>query len=224
MIELRLVEKVIADSILQVFYTVGFSGMIYCVDVITADTSSMRDRGLAFAFTSSPYIVTAFAGPKAAEGFYGDNWRWGYGTWAIVLPVVAAPLFFTLHINQRKAIRNGILVKKQSGRTWTQSLWYYAVEFDCGWKGRATWHSSVLMVLNSARHIPDRGWPRAFSSTFLYRGVSSQRMAIIPYNCHACHRYRLPHCLRHFRAMGSTETFHPIQSTSVAQYNGCLPS
>jgi MFS family permease len=64
----------------QVFYTIGFGGMIYCVDVITADSSSLKHRGLAFAFTSSPYIITAFAGPKAAEGFYNNiNWRWGFG-------------------------------------------------------------------------------------------------------------------------------------------------
>lgn len=114
----------------QVFYSVGFTGMIYSVDVITADTSSMRDRGLAFAFTSSPYIITAFAGPKAAENFYDTNWRWAYGCWAIVLPVVAFPLFWVLFINQRKAKRNGLLVKEPSGRTWLQSIWHYTIEFD----------------------------------------------------------------------------------------------
>lgn len=105
--------------------------MIFSVDVITADTSSMRDRGLAFAFTSSPYIITAFAGPKAAENFYDSNWRWAYGCWAIVLPVVALPLWWTLWSNKRKATKNGLLVKKPSGRTWLQSTWFYIVEFDC---------------------------------------------------------------------------------------------
>lgn len=47
----------------QVFYSVGFGGMIYSVDVITADSSSLKHRSLAFAFTSSPYMITAFAGP-----------------------------------------------------------------------------------------------------------------------------------------------------------------
>nr|ODN94626.1 siderophore iron transporter MirB [Cryptococcus depauperatus CBS 7855] len=77
----------------QVFYTVGFAGMIFAIDVMTVDTSSLRDRGLAFAFTSSPYIITAFAGPAAAQHFYDFNWRWAYGLFAIVLPVVATPLF-----------------------------------------------------------------------------------------------------------------------------------
>lgn len=114
----------------QVFYSIGFSGMIYSIDVITADTSTMRDRGLAFAFTSSPYMITAFAGPKAAELFYADNWRWAYGCWAIVLPVVATPLFYVLYSNQAKAKRSGLLVRTPNGRTWVQSVAHYAVEFD----------------------------------------------------------------------------------------------
>ena len=54
----------------QVFYSVGFSGMIYSVDIITADSSTLKSRGLAYAFTSSPYMITAFAGPKVADLFY----------------------------------------------------------------------------------------------------------------------------------------------------------
>ncbi|PNS18925.1 hypothetical protein CAC42_6020 [Sphaceloma murrayae] len=99
----------------QVFYSVGFVGMIYSIDVITADTSRLRDRGLAFAFTSSPYIITAFAGPKAAEGFYENiSWRWAYGTFSIILPIVAMPLFVTLQINQRRAHKRGLIVKEKT--------------------------------------------------------------------------------------------------------------
>ncbi|KAL7418265.1 hypothetical protein Q5752_006721 [Cryptotrichosporon argae] len=114
----------------QVFYSVGFVGLILCVDVITSDTSSLKDRGLAYAFTSSPYIITAFAGPVAAENFYDTNWRWGYGLFAIVLPVVAAPLWAVIFFNKRKAVAQGLLVHVPSGRTLTQSVWFYLVEFD----------------------------------------------------------------------------------------------
>lgn len=57
----------------QVFYSIGFTGMIFCVDFVTSDTSAMHNRGLAFAFTSSAYIITAFAGPAAAEKIYSFN-------------------------------------------------------------------------------------------------------------------------------------------------------
>ncbi|KAI6089958.1 MFS general substrate transporter [Hypoxylon rubiginosum] len=114
----------------QVFYNVGFTSLIYTIDVMTADTSKLSHRGLAFAFTSSPYIITAFAGPKAAEKFYADNWRWAFGCWAIILPFVVLSLFFVLQGNLRKAKKAGKLQHVPSGRTFMQSVWFYVIEFD----------------------------------------------------------------------------------------------
>ncbi|WVR05499.1 hypothetical protein IAU60_002517 [Kwoniella sp. DSM 27419] len=114
----------------QVFYSVGIGGMIFSIDVITSDTSSLRDRGLAFAFTSSPYIITAYAGSKGAEGFYETNWRWGYGAFAIILPIVAIPLVANLQYHKVKARKEGVLVEIPSERTVQQSIIHYAIEFD----------------------------------------------------------------------------------------------
>lgn len=115
----------------QVFYSVGFGGMIYSIDVITCDVSRLRNRGLAFAFTSSPYMITAFAGPKASEGFYENiSWRWGFGAFSIILPAVAAPLYTVLKLNLRKAERDGTLVRQRSDRSIAQSIIHYAKEFD----------------------------------------------------------------------------------------------
>ncbi len=105
--------------------------MTFCIDVITADSSKLKNRGLAYAFTSSPYIITAFAGPKASESFLETiDWRWGFGIFSIIFPIVAAPLFFVLKFNLRKAEKEGVLATASSGRTWMQSIWHYAVEFD----------------------------------------------------------------------------------------------
>lgn len=105
--------------------------MTFCIDVITADTSSLRDRGLAYAFTSSPYIITAFAGPAAAEHFYALNWRWGYGCFAIILPIISLLFFSLLRYNRHLAKKKGLLTKKQrSGRTLMQNVVFYVIEFD----------------------------------------------------------------------------------------------
>ncbi|CAO0789619.1 unnamed protein product [Mucor circinelloides] len=114
-----------------VFYSIGFGGMTFSVDVITADSSKLKNRGLAYAFTSSPYMITAFAGAKAAEGFYYNiSWRWGFGTFAIVFPIVAAPLYFILKFNLRKAVKQNNVTKVDSGRTFLQSVWHFIIEFD----------------------------------------------------------------------------------------------
>ena len=105
--------------------------MTYCVDVITADASKLKNRGLAYAFTSSPYMITAFAGAQAAQGFYTDiSWRWGFGAFAIIFPVVAAPLYFVLKINLRKAKKHITSDEEKPDRTFLQSIWYYGLEFD----------------------------------------------------------------------------------------------
>ncbi|KAK6594962.1 MFS siderophore iron [Botrytis cinerea] len=115
----------------QVFYSIGFGGLIYSIDVITADVSKLKNRGLAYAFTSSPYIITAFAGPKVSDDYYYNiSWRWGFGTFAIILPFVAAPLYFILKTNLKKAKNTGVLIRESSGRTLTENIWHYFVEFD----------------------------------------------------------------------------------------------
>lgn len=105
--------------------------MTYCVDVITADASKLKTRGLAYAFTSSPYIITAFAGSKASEDILnGIGMRWGFGIFAIIFPVVAAPLYGMLKYNIRKAVKDGHVVKGRSGRNLSQGIWFYLIEFD----------------------------------------------------------------------------------------------
>jgi MFS family permease len=116
----------------QVFYSLGFAGLIYCIVVLAADATNLRNRGLAFAFTSSPYMITAFAGSKAAEGFLLNvKWRWGFGSFSIILPAVTIPLFLVLYLNQKKAAQKGLFVREKSGRTLTQSVWKGVVDFDC---------------------------------------------------------------------------------------------
>ncbi|KAG5979982.1 hypothetical protein E4U55_004512 [Claviceps digitariae] len=116
----------------NVFYSIGFAGVIFSVDVMTADISTMKSRGLAFAFTSSPFLITAFGGPKAAETIYEDNWRWGFGAWAIVLPAVAVPMIVLMQVGKKKARQNGHLKTESedavAGRG--RGFMYYFDEFD----------------------------------------------------------------------------------------------
>ncbi|RWA03915.1 hypothetical protein EKO27_g11190 [Xylaria grammica] len=124
-------NSLVALSAGYVFYTAGTSGMTYCVDVITSDASKLKNRALAFAFTSSPYIITAFAGPKASSRFQATvGWRWGFGAFAIIFPIVSFPLFFVLKINIRKAKKEGTLIVEKPHRTIFQTIWHYIKEFD----------------------------------------------------------------------------------------------
>ncbi|KAJ5963378.1 Major facilitator superfamily domain general substrate transporter [Penicillium vulpinum] len=116
----------------EVFYSVGFGGLAYSWNVLAADVTNLRNRGLAFAFTSSPAIISAFAGSKAAEVFLANvNWRWGYGVWAIIVPAFALPIYFMLSYNLRQAEKEGILAKEKKTLNFNlETIWWFIKEFD----------------------------------------------------------------------------------------------
>ncbi|KAJ4305875.1 hypothetical protein N0V90_001408 [Kalmusia sp. IMI 367209] len=116
----------------QVFYSIGFAGIIYTVAVLAADVTSLRNRGIAFAFTSSPYMITAFAGSKAAEAFLLNvkNWRWGFGSFAIIVPCVTLPLFILLKLQLRKAEKQGVIIEETKKKWTLDRVWKNIVAFD----------------------------------------------------------------------------------------------
>ncbi|KAL4763470.1 major facilitator superfamily domain-containing protein [Aspergillus foveolatus] len=115
----------------QVFYQVGYTGLDFTMTIFVADTSKLKNRAFWIAFVASPYIATVWAyGPAAQSALGTVGFRWGFGVWAIVIPVVSAPLFFLFYYNQRKAEKMGLLPKIESNRTTLQSIVHYVREFD----------------------------------------------------------------------------------------------
>lgn len=60
----------------------------------------------------------------------GIGWRWGFGIFSIITPIMCLPLFFLFTYNYQKAKKEGLIVHKPSGRTLSQSITYYFWEFD----------------------------------------------------------------------------------------------
>ncbi|KAI6758571.1 hypothetical protein HG530_010811 [Fusarium avenaceum] len=156
----------------NVFYQVGFTGLIYSIDVMTADATNLKNRALAFAFTSSPYMISAFAGSYASDRMLVDiGWPWGFATFAFLTPVVCAPLYILLKVNLRKAKKN-ILPKKESGRTFKESVWHYVIEFDVlGVFLFATGLVIFLLPFNIAASAPN-GWATGYIIAMIVVGFS----------------------------------------------------
>lgn len=96
-----------------------------------ADTSSLKNRGLMFAFASSPYIITVWiSGPISQAFLDGPGFRWGFGVFCIITPAVTLPLFGLFMHYYYKAKNQGLLPERASNRTWWQSFLYYCREFD----------------------------------------------------------------------------------------------
>lgn len=116
----------------EVIYQVGISGFTYVLDIIIADTSSLKDRVLAFAFNSSPTLITTFIGPLIATAFLnGSGWRWAFAFSAILFLVLSIPILSILAINMRKAKARGLLAKRPKSGPWTISkLRQSLIDFD----------------------------------------------------------------------------------------------
>lgn len=115
----------------QILHAVGFCGITYILDIIVADTSSLQDRTLAFAFAGSPAIVTNFLGPPAAQWFLRySSWRTAFALFTVLIPLVAFPVFAVLQFNANRAKRLGVLKHSKSERSWSEAILHYSVEFD----------------------------------------------------------------------------------------------
>ena len=124
-----------------VFFYVGYSALYFILDVFVADTSGLKNRGLAFAFVSTPFICTAFTASLLAQAVEnGPGWRWCFGIFAIIMPFIFAPLAIVFKYYQKKAEKLGLFEKAASGRTKMQSIIHYAHEFDSKYQPRKTIH------------------------------------------------------------------------------------
>lgn len=115
----------------QVFYTVGQNALLYSISIFIADTTSLRNRGFMIAFASSPNLITTWlSGPISEAYLGGPGWRWAFGTFSIVVPIITLPLFGLFVYNFNKAKKQGLVPKRESQRTPWQSFAYYCREFD----------------------------------------------------------------------------------------------
>ncbi|KAF3936129.1 hypothetical protein ABW19_dt0200476 [Dactylella cylindrospora] len=145
-----------------VFYQVGYGGVGFVMAIFVADTTRLRNRGLMFAYTSSPYIMTTFLGPRLAQAWLDHStWRWGFGAFCIIYPAIFAPFIGLLFVKQQKALKLGLLKKEESGRTVWEGIKYYAVEFDAlGMLIMMAGFVLFLLPFNLAGSLPD-SWARS---------------------------------------------------------------
>ncbi|KAI1150175.1 MFS general substrate transporter [Nemania diffusa] len=128
---MSLCQNVQTYAAAHVIYSVGISGFSYILEIIVADTSSLKNRSLALAFSSTPYLITTFIGPIIASSFTENGrWRWAFGVSSIGIILLSLPLFYILILNMRKAKRLGLLPTSKP-EPWTmRKIRRYLVDFD----------------------------------------------------------------------------------------------
>ncbi|KAG6890842.1 hypothetical protein C0992_012481 [Termitomyces sp. T32_za158] len=98
-----------------ILYAIGYTGLQLLTQVIIADITTLKWRGLVSSLISMPFIINAFIGANvSASVIKHAGWRWGYGMFAILIPVSLLPLIITLLWAENKAKKLGITPKQNS--------------------------------------------------------------------------------------------------------------
>lgn len=127
------------------FTSVGKSGLDLLSDIIVGDLTPLEWRGFFGALLSIPFVVTVPINGFIAEGFV-DNWRWGLGMFAIMVPVLLTPAIFTLYAMQRRGEKMGMVTmagskqertgagadgaSKKGAVHWTKLLYQGLIDID----------------------------------------------------------------------------------------------
>nr|KAK5448244.1 hypothetical protein LTR18_001332 [Exophiala xenobiotica] len=98
-----------------IVYSIGQTGMQILNQVIVADITTSRWRGLANGLVTLPFMVTPWASAFIVDGALATiGWRWGIGMFAIIMPVCSIAVIIPLMWFQRRVKRAGGQVRTKT--------------------------------------------------------------------------------------------------------------
>lgn len=143
----------------QVFFWTGMNGIGYVLKIFLADTTTLKNRMILFGFSSTPYISNTFAGPAAGQAFLeGSTWRWGYGAFTIIIPVMCVPVITIFAVQLRRAREQGIYAPEKTNRNLWQSVKFWVIELDVGGMLLAVAGFSLLLLPFSLAGYQEHVW------------------------------------------------------------------
>ncbi|CAE7208335.1 unnamed protein product [Rhizoctonia solani] len=126
----------------QLFYQIGYTGLMLLIEVLIADLTGLKDRVLFSYIPALPFILNTWvSGDLASTVLLHAGWRWGIGMWCIILPICAIPVAGSVVYARRRAAQEGKLAPKPASKH--QSLIGAFIEL--------TWQLDVIgMILLAA--------------------------------------------------------------------------
>ncbi|CAO2653151.1 Nn.00g025620.m01.CDS01 [Neocucurbitaria sp. VM-36] len=99
-----------------IFDSLGDTWWNITQQIFVADVTSLVNRGILFTLPESlSAIPTLYGGSYLGEHMLlSSTWRWGYGMWAIILPVTAIPTISIMLWMGRRAKRMGLVRERLS--------------------------------------------------------------------------------------------------------------
>lgn len=134
----------------EVFSAIGGNGLDLLNDIIVGDLTPLEWRGFVSSLLASPFIINLWiAGPIVQSMLRRNQWRWGYGMFAIIMPGIMIPAIVVLIYLDRKAHKLGI-VNIASSKAARREARQLAAE-----KGEEGPHGAIVV---SAPQGPKKPW------------------------------------------------------------------
>lgn len=119
------------------FISVGSSGLSLLNSIVVADLSPLKWRGFMTAMLSTPYIINTWFSGLIVSAVVGSNWRWGYGMFAIIMPVTLSPAIGIMLWLDHKANKEGKISLNAYGqerqvldKNWAKTIKNALIEID----------------------------------------------------------------------------------------------
>ncbi|KAJ7046973.1 drug:h+ antiporter [Mycena alexandri] len=155
-----------------VLYAIGFTGLQLLTQVVIADITALKWRGLVLSLNSVPFLINAFVGSNISAAIIERaGWRWGYGMFVILIPIGLAPLITTLLWSERITRRRGLGRPREPKKAHWQRILDTAEELDViGLLLIGASVSLTLLPLSLARHTTT-GWNGAAMLSIFLLGI-----------------------------------------------------
>lgn len=115
----------------------GDSGVVFLNRIIVADMTSLKWRALATSSLSTPYIINTWYAGYIVQDLGPTGWRWGYGMFCIIMPVVLSPATIIMFWFENKAHKHlgddrNLNYKTEMGfrKNWKLLIWRVILEVD----------------------------------------------------------------------------------------------
>ncbi|KAI1478062.1 MFS general substrate transporter [Daldinia eschscholtzii] len=147
-------ESYAAGYMLHMFAQTGVNTMN---DVLAADVSTARQRGLAVQLQFLPYVFMPFTSAFVTEKVVnGIGWRWGIGMLGIIMSIGLAPIIYLLLSWQRKARKVAWVTKSNI------TIYNFFSELDMGGMGLFTVGLALVLLPATLAGTLANGWKTAW--------------------------------------------------------------
>ncbi|KAG5367098.1 Siderophore iron transporter mirC [Yarrowia sp. B02] len=93
----------------HIFYVSGEVGIQFMEQVFATDTSNLKNRAFFLSLPNFAFLYASWiSAPVASAILKHSTYRWGYGMWCIIMPVVSIPVLFILMRLKLKARAMGL--------------------------------------------------------------------------------------------------------------------